>query len=517
MSTSLAVRHRPTTWATVAGQQSLVTVLRSAASLETVPQQILLAGPSGVGKTTLARIFAAALFCPHASDGSGCGTCETCVDVTGPGGRHPDLIEKDAASNGGVDAIRALVEEAHLAPMRASHRVYIIDEAHGLTAHGAQAFLKLLEEPPPHTLWILATTDPHKLPDALRGRCLQCSATEPSREEKLANLARICATESWTYDGGTLDLVVDASDPALGVRGTVATLDKVHAACGHHLDVRVASTVLDAADPNLLRHLWAQVISGDRAAALASTAETIARSPRPQVYRQLSELARQRLTSPGEQDAALALLWSLNDAGAEHLELAVARAAGWIPGTRPVPSAHSPASAPPAPVVTAADPAPLRPPATQPVSAPPVAAQHEPEPTRPTPEPVRLPPPAPARADVPATTPQEPAPATTTPTAADAPPAATPSAPAPTTSDRQLGAGLTPASSPTAAAPADVDQLRVAWLNRTARELGAAALWLNRATITLTPEGWVVAHAIAPTPQVLEAITSTAQAPVTLA
>ena len=362
MSTSLAVRHRPTTWDEVAGQRHLVAVLRAAAARRPVPQQILLSGPSGVGKTTLARIFVAALFCPNSRDGQGCGTCETCRDVTGPGGRHPDVIEVDAASHGGVDQVRALSDGAHMAPMVAPWRVYIIDEAHGLTAAGGQAFLKALEEPPPHTVFVLATTDPQKLPSALRGRCLLCHAGSPTRQEKVDNLLRIAATESWSVSRELAELVVDASDTELGVRGTVTSLEKV-AGSGAAPTLEYGALLLGAADPKLFADLVAHTQAGRVAEGLTALARICETTPRQVVHAQLYRHAESELraaVSAGNPAAGLVWLDALAATPPQHLELAVAKI-GFHGSRTSLPAAHPP----PAPE-TDAGPTPAAPAAAEP-------------------------------------------------------------------------------------------------------------------------------------------------------
>lgn len=300
MAESLAVRYRPRKFADVAGQKHVTAVLRSAASRKVPPQQILLAGPSGLGKTTTARIFAAALMCGHRSEGGdACGLCDSCLKITGPGGNHPDVIELDAASNGGKDEIRDLAERAILAPMESDWKVYIVDEAHGLTGPGGQAFLRLLEEPPGHCLFILATTDPGKLPVALRGRCLNLEVLPPNQEETLANLRRIAAGEDWELEEHVAAAVVAASDPTLGMRGTVMTLDKLaaHLEAGRELTHTQLEDLLGVIDPTRLDELTDAILEHDRARALTLLDELGRRTGRTHLRRQLTAWAYEQLTT----------------------------------------------------------------------------------------------------------------------------------------------------------------------------------------------------------------------------
>jgi len=228
-SYNLASKHRPRSFAALSGQRHVIAILRRAVSAKRVPQQLLFSGGSGLGKTTVARILAAAILCHSDLEtrtlGEPCGICPSCAAVNMD--RHPDLIEFDAASHGGKDEIIDLASRALVSPMLSTNRIYIIDEAHGLSTQGGQAFLKLLEEPPSHVIFMLCTTDPQKMLKTNRGRCTEFELLPPTREELITNLQNVCAKELWSSPKNVLEMVIDATDPDLGIRGTVNTLSKI--------------------------------------------------------------------------------------------------------------------------------------------------------------------------------------------------------------------------------------------------------------------------------------------------
>lgn len=273
-SLGLAAKYRPRSFGTIIGQDPIVSLLRAAVARRKVPQQILLSGRSGLGKTTLARVVAAALLCEtpmEARDnGDACSHCPACSDSLTPGRSHPDLIEFDAASHGGKDEIRDIAARCHVAPMRADTKVYVIDEAHGLSNPGGQAFLKLLEEPPDHVVFILCTTDPQKMLKTNRGRCVEFELRTPSRQELETNLQRVAAGEHWSPEPRVLAAVIEGSDPELGVRGTVSTLAKLSMALedeGNPSDEVVAS-LLGTPPPRAVGRLLDAITSLDRKLAL---------------------------------------------------------------------------------------------------------------------------------------------------------------------------------------------------------------------------------------------------------
>lgn len=296
---SLAVRYRPRSFAQLVGQRHVVAVLRQALATGQIPQQLLFAGGSGLGKTTVARLCAAALLCETPLDqranADACGTCASCLDVTDPERSHPDLIELDAASNGGKDNIRDLADRTLLAPMRARWKVYIVDEVQGLSGAGAQAFLKLLEEPPPHVIFMLATTDPHKVPRTNRGRCLTFELYPPTLDELTTNLKRVADAQQWELSDEAAAAVVQATEPELGVRGTVMTLAKLAGPLGQGVTLTPAllAEILQTPSPEQMHPVTAAIAAGDAAAAVQAAMQIRPQLGDPALRSALVDWARQ--------------------------------------------------------------------------------------------------------------------------------------------------------------------------------------------------------------------------------
>lgn len=335
-SVSLAVQHRPRRFADVVGQRHAVAVLRAGLSSGRLPQQVLLAGPSGTGKTTLARLVAAALACQtpmvERDNAEVCGTCDNCRDIFEPRTLHPDVVEFDAASHGSIDAIRDISTKASLAPLRSAVRVYVIDEAHGISGAGAEAFLKLYEEPPAHTFFLLATTVPDKLLATLRSRSLQLNLALPTTAQLGDNLNRIAAAESWQLPDWLVDLVLEASDPQLGVRGTVMTLSKLAPLLsGSQPDPATVADALGVAPAQLVAPLTAAIERLDRRTAFAALDAARSQVSDESLRTALRSWARQKLRRAAGDGAAVAKsAWQLEQLltaphGEVGTDLAVAR------------------------------------------------------------------------------------------------------------------------------------------------------------------------------------------------
>ncbi|BCX89173.1 DNA polymerase III subunit gamma/tau [Methylomarinovum tepidoasis] len=219
---ALARKWRPKRFAEITGQSHVVKVLQGALIHDRIHHAYLFTGTRGVGKTTLARIFAKALNCDRVSDGEPCGRCQTCREVDE--GRFADLIEVDAASRTRVEDTRELLENAQFAPAAGRYKIYLIDEVHMLSGHSFNALLKTLEEPPPHVKFLLATTDPQKIPVTVLSRCLQFNLTRLSPAQIERRLAEILTAENIPFEAEALKLLAQAADGSL--RDALSLLDQ---------------------------------------------------------------------------------------------------------------------------------------------------------------------------------------------------------------------------------------------------------------------------------------------------
>ena len=235
-------KWRPLTFEDVVEQRHIVTTLKNSIKNNTVSHAYLFCGTRGTGKTTLAKIFARAVNCTNPSDGSPCNECFTCKGILD--GSIIDVIEIDAASNNGVDDVREIKEAVMYVPAITRYKVYIIDEVHMLTTGAFNAFLKTLEEPPSHVIFILATTDPQKLPNTILSRCQRFDLKRITVEDIVKRLAFICEQESIALDpehsGDVLDYIARQVDG--GMRDAIKLLQK----CTSLDEVITVQTVVDA-------------------------------------------------------------------------------------------------------------------------------------------------------------------------------------------------------------------------------------------------------------------------------
>ncbi len=262
MSLSLAARHRPQTFAELAGQDTVRLALSRAAAEDRAAPAYLFSGTRGVGKTTLARVFAKALNCETAPTPEPCNVCSQCRKITQ--GIHPDVLEIDGASNRGIEDARRLRENIGYAPLEARRKVFIIDEAHMLTREAFNALLKTLEEPPPRVTFILATTEAHKFPVTILSRCQHFIFQRLPEAGIEAHLRSILEREGARFEPGALRLL--ARRAAGSVRDAVSLTDQSLALGGEILSEASVRRVLGLAGQELFGSLLEAIIAGDCAA-----------------------------------------------------------------------------------------------------------------------------------------------------------------------------------------------------------------------------------------------------------
>jgi DNA polymerase-3 subunit gamma/tau len=275
----LARKYRPRNFAQLVGQEHVVRALDHALREQRLHHAYLFTGTRGVGKTTLSRILAKALNCVGA-DGMGditpepCGVCEACIAIDA--GRFIDYVEMDAASNRGVDEMAALLERAIYAPTAARFKVFMLDEVHMLTGHAFNAMLKTLEEPPPHLKFILATTDPQKVPVTVLSRCLQFNLKQMPPAHIVGHLGEVLAQEEIPYEPNALRLIAHAAHGSM--RDALSLTDQAIAYSAAQVTEDAVRTMLGAVDTTFLVRICDALLAEDGQALIAVADDMNARS-----------------------------------------------------------------------------------------------------------------------------------------------------------------------------------------------------------------------------------------------
>jgi DNA polymerase-3 subunit gamma/tau len=262
----LARRFRPLNFDDVAGQRHVTTTLANALESGKLPHALLFAGPRGVGKTSIARILARALNCDQGPTTKPCGECRSCVDIANSASL--DVQEIDAASNTGVDSVREIRDSIRYTAAPGKYRIYIIDEVHMLSTQAFNALLKTLEEPPPNSLFIFATTDPQKIPATVLSRVQRFDLKRLSAADELDILRGICKSEKIEAPESVLRALVRESDGS--ARDALTLLDRLVAGIGSQITDEDAATVLDLVDRRVLWEILDPILSQDPALALTA-------------------------------------------------------------------------------------------------------------------------------------------------------------------------------------------------------------------------------------------------------
>ncbi len=262
--------YRPSTFDEVAGQSHIVKTLRNALTTNKIAHAYLFCGPRGTGKTTMAKLFAKALNCEEGI-GCQCNACSNCLAIKD--GSHPDVIEIDAASNNGVEDVRDIIERVKYSPIKGKYKVYIIDEVHMMSPNAFNALLKTLEEPPANVIFILATTEPHKVLPTILSRCQRYDFSKVDDASIKDRMETILRQENITYDPKALNLIISLADG--GMRDALSLLDQAIAYCGTNIEEKDIEDIFGLISIEEIISLIVKISNGDVDYVINKTSQLI--------------------------------------------------------------------------------------------------------------------------------------------------------------------------------------------------------------------------------------------------
>src|SRR5512141_463819 len=260
----IARKYRPQAFDELISQEHVKTTLENAITQRRIAHGYIFSGQRGTGKTTVARIFARCLNCEQGPTPTPCGKCASCLEIAS--GSSMDVIEIDAASNRGINEMRELRESVRFRPARDRYKVFIVDEAHQITSEAFNALLKTLEEPPEWVVFVLCTTESHKIPSTITSRCQHFSFRSVDFQDLVARMAWICQQEGIEADPDALAVLAQAGEGS--VRDSLSALDQAIACCGNKLDAAEVRALLGAFSLDSLDQVTQSLLEGNSARML---------------------------------------------------------------------------------------------------------------------------------------------------------------------------------------------------------------------------------------------------------
>ncbi|MCX7702957.1 MAG: DNA polymerase III subunit gamma/tau [Planctomycetota bacterium] len=274
MHIALARKYRPAVFEDMTGQDAIAQALKNAVLTNRVAPAYIFAGPRGVGKTSLARILAKTLNCPHTKEAVPCNTCDICRSIAA--GSDLDVVEIDGASHRTVEEVQPIIENIHYPPTRSSHKIYIIDEVHMLSKHAFNSLLKTLEEPPPFALFIFATTEPDKIPETVRSRCQSFDFLPLQEMDILKRLSYVAKSENFKVEPGLLRRIARLAKGSM--RDAISLLDQLVAYAGDAPGVEALEHLVGVPSASLLGSLLLSLVQGKTSEVADSLRKALSRN-----------------------------------------------------------------------------------------------------------------------------------------------------------------------------------------------------------------------------------------------